>query len=455
MKRILLWTTPCLAVLLILGTVFGFRIWLKNYLASEAFRERLNGQVSRVVGAPGEFTPLAVDSLDSIYSDTFIARDGTVFDLLQADQIRADLHFGFLARTTVLERLEIARIQARLTDGQNRTARADPPLLPVTTTPATPSARWTTAFSMKQAVVNQFDLSWVGGRLEGAYLQVTPSGSAPGEWLFEGSRGKVTTDVGPQWRVESFTGRQRGTTLYLHQARLRSGERGEGTLEGTFALGHPPEARTTFSGIELAPLLPGDWRARLTGTLAGNVTLKGKADEGGVNVASGEFTLSEGKLHAFPFLEQVATITRTERFRRIELHQARAKVTQLGRSGDVKIEQLVVESNGLLKLEGELTLQGGRIDGVVQLGVVPSSLDWIPGAKNKVFTVSREGYLWTPVRLSGLAAHPQEDLSARLAQAALTQSVEAVPETVRGTLKDAIETVSPLLPVPIPSLPGL
>ncbi|HWL51094.1 MAG TPA: hypothetical protein VNQ90_01570 [Chthoniobacteraceae bacterium] len=451
MKRNLLWTALALAVLLLLGSIFGFRVWLRQYLASEAFRQRLDGQVSRIVGANGEFTPLAVDSLDSIYADSFIARDGAVFDRFQADQIRADLHFGFLARTAVLERLEVARVQARLADPSNRPASS---AAPPSASPA-PGSRWMTSFSLRQAVIQQFDLSWLGGRVEGAYLQITPSGSAPGEWLFEGSRGKVVTEVGPEWRVESFSGRQRGDAFYLHQARLRSGERGEGTLEGTFALGRPPEARATFSGVELAPLLPGDWRARLTGQLAGKITLKGAPGEGGVSVASGEFTLSDGKLHAFPFLEQVATITRTERFRRVELHEARAQVTQLGRPGDVRIEHLVVESNGLFKVEGELTLREGKIDGVVQLGVTPASLEWIPGAESKVFTASREGYLWTPVRLSGSAAHPQEDLSARLAQAAVNQTVESVPENVRGTLKDAIDTVAPLLPVPIPSLPGL
>jgi hypothetical protein len=77
----------------------------------------------------------------------------------------------------------------------------------------------------------------------------------------------------------------------------------------------------------------------------------------------------------------------------------------------------------------------------VQLGVTPSSLQWLPGSQERVFTVSRDGYLWSPVRISGLAAKPKEDLSPRLAAAAKS----ALFDTAEGAAQDATGSAKGLL----------
>ena len=89
---------------------------------------------------------------------------------------------------------------------------------------------------------------------------------------------------------------------------------------------------------------------------------------------------------------------------------------------------------------------------MIQAGVAPSTLEWIPGARERVFTVSRDGYLWTPVRLSGPIAHPSEDLTARLAQAATVQSINEVRQSVRDSARGLLDLVTPLIPA-VPSLP--
>ena len=45
----------------------------------------------------------------------------------------------------------------------------------------------------------------------------------------------------------------------------------------------------------------------------------------------------------------------------------------------------------------------------------------IPGAREKVFTESRNGYLWAPMTLTGPLHHPREDLKERLVSAAQEQ----------------------------------
>ena len=47
-----------------------------------------------------------------------------------------------------------------------------------------------------------------------------------------------------------------------------------------------------------------------------------------------------------------------------------------------------------------------------------ASLQWLPGAQARVFTVAHDGCYWTPVHLIGPIGHPHEDLAKRLIAAA-------------------------------------
>jgi hypothetical protein len=82
------------------------------------------------------------------------------------------------------------------------------------------------------------------------------------------------------------------------------------------------------------------------------------------------------------------------------------------------------------------------------LGVAAELLRPLPGAREKVFTESRDGFVWTPVSLGGTLDSPEENLSARLATAAGDQVLEAVQpilEAVPGGAGEAVgETINTL-----------
>ena len=90
------------------------------------------------------------------------------------------------------------------------------------------------------------------------------------------------------------------------------------------------------------------------------------------------------------------------------------------------------------------------IDGTFQVGVTPGSLQWLPGSQAKVFTESRGGYVWAPMRLTGPANKPNEDLSKRLIAAAQGAAIEAVQDaagqavkTGKDALKGALDLLLP------------
>jgi hypothetical protein len=457
MKRLLLWLLAPLVIVLI-ACAAGFHFWFLAFLQSEQCRQWLNRALSGALHAKGELMPLQ-STQGSLYSDGFIARDGAAFRLLQADQLRAETHFGFWARTCSVEHLDITRVRVDLGDGQREAGAS-------ALTGSTPifsgngGGPWRDShFILRQLAIEDLELEWGSGELKGTRLTAWPT--PPAEWLFSGQGGSLKfpdgSEAGQLWRVESFDARVHGETIFLTGAQLRIGEQGQVHLEGELPrnTGEPAHCHAAFSKIPVGPWLPDDWRVRLTGGLSGQVDLQigtGRPG-GGVRTLEGDVALSEGELTALPVLDQIATVTHADGFRRAKITKASARVAYS--AGSWQANQVVVESSGLFKIEGQFTVKSGRIDGAFQLGMPPSALQSVPGARERVFTVFRDGYLWTPVRLSGPMRHPSEDLSGRLASAVIAQTAGDVQQSVRDNAKGVLDLVRPLLPLTLPSLPEL
>src|SRR5690606_17290344 len=112
----------------------------------------------------------------------------------------------------------------------------------------------------------------------------------------------------------------------------------------------------------------------------------------------------------------------------------------------IEITDLVLQSDGLTRLEGSFVLKDRQItEGQFRLGVTPGTLRWIPGAEQKVFTHAENGFLWTPLEISGSLDQPRENLSARLAGGAVESLVEDAPrqatDAAKKILRDPSSTI--------------
>jgi hypothetical protein len=136
-------------------------------------------------------------------------------------------------------------------------------------------------------------------------------------------------------------------------------------------------------------------------------------------------------------LDQIATFTRTDRFRRISLSKASVTFSRDGRILTAK--DLLLESEGLMRVEGAFTVVDGNIDGLFQIGVTAASLQWLPGSQARVFTIAHDGYYWTSVRVTGPAAHPKEDLTARLIAAAAGEILQGTQDTILDTARSLLD----------------
>ena len=446
MKRVLLWLLAGLTLALLVA-VLGFRFWFQSvFIPSERCRQSLARSASQALGAECSLMPIQATS-GSLYSDGFLARNSPDFRQLKADQIRAEVRIALWSRECTIEHVEISRLHLDLGAPSSERVPACPNIgrPPIENTETTNPIG--SRFLVKEVTINDFQAALGGAEWKGTRF-VAQAGEATHfngvEWIANGRGGSIKSRLGPDWQVQTVDARLRGKSLFLTGAKLRTGERGEATLDCEFGSGNP-HANVSFNGVPAVSWLPVDWRARLTGDLSGRLALTNRF--GGIDTVEGNLTLSDGELTALPVLDQLATLTHTDSFRRLRIHKGSAQIVPSDCfKGMLRVNRLLLESEGLLKVEGDFEIEAGQINGTVQVGLTPSTLQWIPGAKERIFTTSRDGYFWTPVKLSGPADHPNEDLSARLAVAAAEKTVDDLQQGVQGTAKGVLDLVAPLLP---------
>jgi hypothetical protein len=434
-RRWLAWSALALLVLLVVG-IFAGRAAIAAYLRSDSFRGFLAQRVGKSLHAEVAVAPLHFTGLD-VYGEGFTAHGGpgASFRELQVEGVRAELSLRrFFERVWQVDALHAERVQ--LTIGA-----------PAAAAPASPAAATSSAASSRpgwfpnrveiaRADVRDVQLRWAGGGITGLAAELTPQ---EGGWKIVGTGGRVEQRGQPPLEIRSLQLLHRPPALFVQSAELHPPEGGVVRVSGDVQFDKSLQLRAEFDGIALAPLLGEDWRVRLQGKANGEVDIRTPLPTRGPPSLRGKIQLTEGDLTALPVLDQIAVFTRTQQFRRLKLTRASADFEQAG--DRLEVRNLIAESARLLRVEGRFTLERDQIDGTFQVGVTAPSLQWLPGSQERVFTESRDGYLWTPMRLTGPVNNPTDDLTARLAAAA----GEAVLDTAQKSVKDAIKTGSEVL----------
>lgn len=269
-----------------------------------------------------------------------------------------------------------------------------------------------------------------------------PLSGSRGGWRIQGRKGDMHIAGQPKMGVEGFDLRWVGSNVYVNRSTFGIFENGRIEADGEVLFGESPtlNLRMDLSGIDCAEVLDKVWSERVSGTISGVVKVNGavgkSAGEG--LVQSGTLEVANAMLKNLPILKKIATYTQSPKFDPLFLHEAEM---EFERSGErLAISHLELESNGLTRLEGSLTLNGEVIEnGKFRLGVTPGTLSMIPGAERKVFVEADGGFLWTDVEVVGTLSQPRENLSQRLVGAAVEAVVEEVPGKVLDTAKDAIQ----------------
>jgi hypothetical protein len=241
--------------------------------------------------------------------------------------------------------------------------------------------------------------------------------------------------------------------LQLSNATLRWKQQAEATLRGQVMF--KDGSWQTFARVKAVPMdefLNDWWDQRLTGQVEGDLECSGSRNQ--PLRWKAEVALKNGVLQGLPLLEKLVTYTKIHRFNRVVLDICSASFRP--QDDALRVEKIVVQSSGLLRIEGSMTVRGRAIEGDFMVGVTPEALVAIPGANNRVFVEGNPGgapgLQWTRVRIAGTLDAPQEDLSSRLIGAAGMSLLLDTPEKL---VNQGAETLlKPVLGEDAAKMPG-
>lgn len=436
--------------LIVAGMFFGYNA-VRSYLRSDDFRVMLGSQAGSLLDGEAQFTPFEWDGWNVATEEfSFQGEDG--LQNLYARGVDAQVDIGAVwSRTYRIEDVRLREVEL-IGDFRKKPIDEvkDPDVIPVDHAAKGKSGgSFWDRFLPNSLEITGIDVATINGRAvtdDGIWAwrdttaKVRP-GNSKMNYDVELTGGEITTPLSlvDQLTLKSVKGRYSGDQFYLLSSQFDALGDARVTMEGDFGL----ESRSwrlhgEVTGARVEELIAEDWKQRLMGPLSLDFSVSGRPDyeariKGGINI-------KDGVLTALPVLDRIAAYSNTSRFRRLALSEAQLDFEKIGSS--LELKNIVLASEGLVRLEGSMRLDGDIIrKGDFRVGITPGTLAHIPGAETKVFQRGELGLLWSPMVISGTIDSPQEDLSERLIAAAGERMFELVPETGQFALKYSGEVI--------------
>ena len=455
--RWLIFGLPVALVCLLLALV-GVRWWLDRFLRSDDFRRFLDRKASAALQAEAHLEPLHWEN-GELYTAALTVRGSPngPFTAFNADQVRAALDLGALwRRVWRIETLEIERLSADLGTGSARkTAPPQPPPDKVAAPGADRSALASllpNRLEIGELHIADLSLKWTNdqpdgtGRLEGTRLTARMLGNVK-TWVVDGHGGTLSQANLPPVTLDDFNLKSTEEALFITRASGRPQPGGTLEFSGRQALtgAKDLDLMLNLDAVPIEPFLPPDWRGRLHGKATGNVRVTGSAQEANRWQATGHVDLREGRMETLPVLDELAAFSASARYRQIVVQKGSLDFTWT--PDVVTVRNLVIESEGLLRVEGDFTVRARQIDGLFRVGVAVSTVRWVNQISAAVFDLpAHDGYAWTTMRLTGPVDNPHEDLTARLAtsvEQAVTRKAKEGTDAVLDTASGLLDLLKP------------
>jgi hypothetical protein len=445
------WIVASACIVLVVLSAVGTSVWISRFLRGEAFRKLIATETGEALGSEAAYGPLRWTG-SSLFSDSLHATglQGSVVETLHADQVRADVNWrAIFGGAWRVDRVHVVSLEGTFRPGSTDPSQIELPRQP---SPWGMAALLPTRFEMGELDIAKARIRFRAAdgfevsSLQESALRIYPDGAG---WAVEGSGGALTLVKVPPLMVTSFRSRVQDDVLFLTDAQFRLGETGRISASGEFSSNS--KLRIEWSQVDATLFLDPAWRSRLTGKLAGTAALKWPESGLETGSANGTFRLTDGLAQNMELLDRIATFTGAPQFRRMPVQEISGNFEWTKEA--VRITKLVAESKGLLRLEGTCTVNAdGTIDGGLQLGVTPQTLQWLPGSRERVFTVTKNGYVWTDVRISGSLKDLREDLSSRLVAAMQaeaidqgTRVIEELPNAAREGAQGVLDVLAPIM----------
>lgn len=409
---------------------------VRGYLHSDAFRRFLSAKASAAAAVDGEFTPFRWDGL-AVDTDAFEGFGERLIKGLRVDGLHTEVAVSGLSRGVwEIRESRLQRLELSL-DATARHEEHAAPEVRKSPAPQPQEKRWLPrevelqGLDVREVVVKAL-LEQGPASAAGLRMRVEPAGKK-GAYRIDLADGTIRLPFAwmPELRLGRARLRYQDGQVFLNSASAAAWKDGAIDASGEWDVATRRYAlQGDVSGVKCLDLFNEDWSKRFTGDMSSDFTLDNHA---GPPVARGRLQVRNGTLTALPVLDALAAYADTRRFRVLALSEARTDWRW--KNGEFFLSNLVLASEGLVRLEGFLYIRGKQLDGTFRLGLAPGTLATIPGAETDVFSAGERGLVWAPLRITGTLADPKEDLTDRLIAAAGLRMFDVIPETGEKVFK--------------------
>jgi len=446
-----LWISLGLLALLVAGAYVAASVWVHSFLRSEEFRKLVSDKTGAAFNSDASYAPLRWAG-SSVYADSFEAtgRVGSPVDKIRADQVRAEVNWrAIYDGVWRVDQVDVVHLEATFRPGgELKSGDVEKASPPVSGLASLLPQRFELGL-LAAAEVNANFLGADGAQALGinkSQMQLRPDGEG---WMIDGRGGTLAVPKAPLLDIVNFRSRMQRDSFFLTESHFQLGETGKVSASGEFA--RDSTLRVDWQQINLSPFLPKQWQDQLSGVADGKATLEWPAAGIAAAKVTGNFHVTDALLQNLPVLEQVAVFTGAPQFRRMPLQEISGDYQY--KNGSLVVGNFVAESKGLMRVEGDCKVDvSGALSGIFRVGVTPQTLQWLPGSRERVFVTSRNGYVWTDVKVDGTLQNLHEDLSPRLADALKdeaiqrgTKALENLPGAAKEGVNGAMEILAPLL----------
>ena len=362
---------------------------------------------------------------------------GSTATRLEANDVKASIDWQqLLSGTWSVQEISVGSLAATFKDAGESLAAIS------TQSPAPASTPWLLALLPTQLDLGPMHVQRASlefGRVSITDTRLTVE-RAEDCWTISGTGGSFAAAPWQPLEIDSFGGTYANKQFILNESILRTRHGGRVEMSGRW----PEGIDLKGSAIPLEALVDSTWQHSVSGIVSGTATITNSG-------ATGSVAISNGIVKASGLVAELATLAGLRDLMKIPVTYATGDFQF--QHGSWEWKNIVVESEGLLRVEGTVAIsKDRRLNGTLRLGLADSALARLPGARELVFKEPGNGYAWTPVKLGGTLDKPTEDLSPRLAVAAggaLLESVvpamNNVPDKTRESVNEAINTLFNIL----------
>ena len=441
-----------LAIFVFVG-VFAIYLYIQSYLKSDAFRDNLISAAEAKFHAQIDLNQLRWDG-STVYADGWRARGypEAAFSNMEMDGLRASFN-GTKDSAWQIPEIRINQVSmdfsndrlpaASMDADKDHAGKGTPGTVPGWLKKWIPDHAEFGVISIDATNLSFRDKQGAQ-QLSLTSVETTSRPMTTADtWEINGRNGELSIRDLPPMSIRKIEVRWNHDDIFINHADFNFYDDAELSGTGDIALSSPPQINLDLKlgNLDVKKILSPKWKSKISGTLHGDIFVTGTPNGNEQLVSKGTLHLKEGVLEGLPLMDLIAQYTKMERFKRLALHKSHADFVKKGNR--IEISNLVLQSDGLTRLEGSFVLEDRKIlKGQFLLGVTPGTLRWIPGAEQKVFTNSRNGFLWTPVEITGTLDAPQENLSGRLAGAAINTLVNDAPGQATDAAKKILSNPS-------------